>query len=154
MAKRKEAKQEMSNGKLLLYLLLVIVAIFMVSRLDITGMVSKVDISLTPTVNAGDSIVMNVDTGGNKIEPEFDIYKHYNGKAIRFSQGYGSVCRKSSCFGDYQIKINTLDSWKTGKYSIRVYDYRKSNDDYTEVFFDVTGIYPGTDEIDEPAVHV
>lgn len=152
MAKRKTTKKEFSNGKLLVYLFIIIAAVFIISKFDITG--KAVDVEITPLVNAGDNLYLDIDTGNNLVKPEYDIYKHSEKNARRLIQGYGEICRASKCIGEFKLKVKSLDSWKTGKYSVRVYNWRSNRGDYTEVFFNVVGVYPGTDEIDEYPVHV
>ena len=144
MAKKvKKQEKSISHGRLLIYLILVIVAVFMISKLDITGMASKTSISMIPTITAGETIYIDINTNGETVLPGISVYKN----DLRFCQDCFDVCRESKCkgfFGD--VKIDTTDGWvdesdnfKTAKFSIRVYN--KYDKDYTEVLFNVKSKY-------------
>lgn len=140
-SKNKMAKtQKEKNGKLLLYLLIVIAAVFLISKLDITGMASKeTSLKITQTVTAGDSIILGITPGTNGVKQEIDVYKGN----VRFCQTCWNVCKSSKCTQKARLDLRIPDSWKTGEYSIRVYDWGKSKSYYKEVSFSVIG-YPET----------
>ena len=141
--KNKKQEKSISHGRLLIYLILVIVAVFMISKLDITGMASKTSISMVPTITAGETIYIDINTNGETVLQGIDVYKN----GLRFCQDCFDVCKESKCngfFGDVEIDttdgwVDEIDKWDKAEFSIRVYDNNK--EDYTEAFFNVKSKY-------------
>lgn len=151
--KKKQVLQgkDLSHGRMLVYLVLVVAALFLVTKLDISGMAAKkTTATITPTILAGSKITVGLNPGPDGVKQQADIYR----KDRLFCQGCIDIpCGSSRCTYGIKFEEKIPDNWETGEYSIRFYDGKGTRSDYAEVFFDVEGIYPETDDIKEVQVH-